>query len=287
MNGSKNSRLLLALVAALSAFSLSTVTMAQSTTSAQSTAAQSTHDTLEQAQDAQERGDWAGAEALLIPLAKAEPTNPFVFYELARVYEHINRRPDAAKLYQAIAAIPVADQAQYVVIAKDADHKKYFTTVSALATQQLAALHAADARAAALRERAIQATAPNASPKKSDNPTEALAPVQAMRQWQSAWQRKDTQAYLASYVPTYKGTRASHAAWREDRAATLRALTGTVNLNIYDVRVWPIGSNQARLTFKQILVAQGKQLARFADKTLLMSLQDGRWLIERESPYTH
>jgi hypothetical protein len=50
------------------------------------------------AREAIAKQDWRTAELLLVPLSQkqSQAQNPFVFYELAQVYEN-TRRPDAAK----------------------------------------------------------------------------------------------------------------------------------------------------------------------------------------------
>ena len=57
--------------------------------------------------------NWASAEALLVPLTQSQPKNPFIFYDLAQVYENTNRIELAKQVYQGLTNTLGTDPNQY------------------------------------------------------------------------------------------------------------------------------------------------------------------------------
>lgn len=254
---------------------------------------------LATAQAALERRDWAMAESILEPLVKAEPKNPFVYFELAQLYEHTNRAQAAKNIYQAIAAIPTAEKNNYVVLAVK-DGKKYTLLLTDLATEKLNSINASDAasssntpapatnarpplpptQAGTGPQPAIaSSTTPPATTVSTTN-LENSAPVVAMRKWTDAWQSKNVAAYIASYVPDYKGDMATSAAWQKSREQRIRNKS-KISINAYDVQVRQLSDKEVQLDFSQAYVSD--QLTSITKKTLVMANSSGRWLIAKET----
>ncbi len=240
---------------------------------------------LGEAQAALERRDWASAEALLAPLVKVEPKNPFAYFELAQLYENTNRVEAAKNIYQAIAIIPEAEKSNYVVIAVK-DNKKYMALLPNLAQERLDALNkAAPAIATAspptnlvARSAAAPTTAP--SPVSSQSAVENTPPVIGMRQWLAAWQSKRLDAYFASYVPGYKGDAITSDAWQKARTQRINIKT-KIAINAYDVSLTPLDAQQVKLEFTQAYVSNS--FVDITHKTLIMTNSNGRWLITKET----
>lgn len=239
---------------------------------------------LAEAQAALERRDWASAEALLTPLLKVEPKNPFAYFEMAQLYENTNRVQAAKNIYQAIAIIPESEKSNYVVIAIK-DNKKYMVLLPNLAQERLDALnHAAPIAAANLVARSVvsTATAPAAapSPVSSTSAVENAPPVMGMRQWLAAWQSKQIDAYFASYAPGYKGDATTPDAWQKARAQRINTKT-KIAINAYDIAITPLDVQQVKLDFTQAYVSNS--FVDITHKTLIMTNSNGRWLITKET----
>jgi hypothetical protein len=251
---------------------------------------------LATAQAALERRDWAMAESILEPLVKAEPKNPFIYFELAQLYEHTNRSQAAKNIYQAIAAIPAAEKNNYLVLASK-DGGKYTLLLTDLAIEKLNSINASDAgsasnnispQAAANARPPVAAQTASAQPQiaSSATPT-ALASnldnspaIIAMRKWSDAWQSKNVTAYIASYLPDYKGEMATAAAWQKSREQRIRNKS-KISINIYDIQLKQLSDKEVQLDFSQAYVAD--QLTSIAKKTLVMTNNSGRWLITKET----
>lgn len=238
---------------------------------------------LSEAQAALERRDWASAEALLNPLVKTEPKNPFAYFELAQLYENTNRVQAAKNIYQAISVIPEAEKNNYVVITTK-DNKKYMVLLSNLAKEKLDALNSAEtmpnpAPTSALVQRS-SVPVPASMPARSTSAVENAAPVMGMRQWLAAWQSKQLDAYFASYAPGYKGDAATPDAWQKTRAQRINT-KAKIAINAYDIAVVPINAQQVQLDFTQAYVSNS--FVDLTHKTLVMTNSNGRWLITKET----
>lgn len=238
---------------------------------------------LSEAQAALERRDWTSAEALLSPLVKTEPKNPFAYFELAQLYENTNRTQAAKNIYQAIWAIPEAEKNNYVVIATK-DDKKYMVLLSNLAKEKLDALNRAETTsspisASALTERSSTPVVAS-MPVRATSALENAPPVMGMRQWLAAWQSKQLDAYFASYVSGYKGDAATPDAWQKARAQRINTKT-KIAINAYDIAMKPLDAQQVQLDFTQAYVSNS--FVDITRKTLVMTNSNGRWLITKET----
>ena len=237
---------------------------------------------LSEAQAALERRDWANAEALLSPLVKTEPKNPYAYFELAQLYENTNRVQAAKNIYQAIAAIPEAEKSNYVVIAVK-ENKRYMVLLPNLAQEKLDALNHAEIPVSPAPALTTRSSAPAMAPvaARTTSSVENAAPVMSMRQWLAAWQSKQLDAYFASYVPNYKGdVAASTDAWQKARTQRINTKT-KIAINAYDVVMIPLDAQQVQLDFTQAYVSNS--FVDITHKTLVMTNSNGRWLITKET----
>lgn len=246
---------------------------------------------LAEAQAALERRDWAMAERVLEPLIKVESKNPFVYFELAQLYEHTNRTQAARNIYQAIAAIPASEKGNYLAMVLR-DGKRQTILLADLATEKLASLMATDAgnstptpSASSARPPALAATSatlpspPSAIATATQN-IENTPPVIAMRQWIQAWQSKNLEAYITSYMPGYKGDMNDSAAWQKNRTQRIQT-KNKIAINVYDIQFKQLSDKEVQLDFSQAYVAD--KLTNLAQKTLIMVNNGGRWLIMKET----
>ncbi len=127
------------------------------------------------------------------------------------------------------------------------------------------------------------ATAAAASePPMRDASADIAGLTEAVRQWAAAWSRKDTEAYIAAYVPGFKGGEASAAAWQASRRDRIVG-KGRISVEVSNIVVL-IGKSQKSATFTQVYAADA--LRQSNRKTLEFEQRDGRWLIVRETSAT-
>ena len=116
-------------------------------------------------------------------------------------------------------------------------------------------------------------------PKPNDAAVEAAGVRKAVQDWAQAWSRKQPDAYIAAYVPGFKGAEASAAAWQAARR--VRILNKKeISVVVSDMAV-VVGKTQWSATFTQAYTAD--QLRLVSRKTLAFELRNGRWLIARET----
>ena len=265
---------------ALAILCTTTLALVGFATSVQAQPAVGVDDSLAVAQAAIAKRDWATAEGILQPLTKSQPNNPFVFYEMAQVYENTNR-PDAAKqIYQGIASIPDAAQRQYTVVVRS-PNVNYMTSLVGLAQIKLNALNAATAvKPVVVAQAAAPAMLPKAAsvaPVVNNTTAEVTA---AMQNWAKAWANKDLNAYFASYVPGYQGDKASNAAWKKFRTNYINSKK-TIALDFADMQVTPVSADKAQMNFKQSYTSNS--FKDVSNKTLNWVKQGNTWLISNES----
>ena len=137
----------------------------------------------------------------------------------------------------------------------------------------------ASAAVAAAAASAPPAAAPAASAAAPHAADDNVAVGNAVRDWASAWSRKDVNAYLASYAPGFKGNEASAAAWQNTRRQRIigkRQISVAVSgLNV------EVQKGVAKVSFKQSYVADLLRVT--SQKTLELEQHNGKWLIRKES----
>lgn len=241
----------------------------------------STEDALVLAQDAITKRDWATAEGILQPLTKSQPNNPFVFYEMAQVYENTSRPEAAKQIYQGIASIQDAAKRQYTIVVRS-PNVNYMTSLIGLAQSKLNALNASTAAKPVV---VSQATAPKEAasataiaPSAANNPSAEV--TAAMQNWAKAWANKDVNGYFASYVSNFQRDSASPAAWKKLHKSRIESKK-TIALDFADIQVLQINANKVQTTFQQKFSSDS--YSDVVNKTLVWVKQGSNWLIEQES----
>lgn len=119
------------------------------------------------------------------------------------------------------------------------------------------------------------APAKPATPATGDAVQEAEAAVQA---WANAWSRKDVDAYLAAYIPTFTGGK-NRKAWEGERRARIEGKR-SISVTLSDVETRMQG-DKAIVQFRQQYSADALKVS--SRKTLELVKVSGRWLIQKES----
>lgn len=109
-----------------------------------------------------------------------------------------------------------------------------------------------------------------------------LAPaLEAIRTWADSWQNGDIQAYLASYVDDFKphSGNTGHDAWKDQRRQRLKS-AGEISIRLQTREIHPLNDRLVEVIFLQNY--HSSRYSDQVDKRLLLSLQQGKWLIARE-----
>ena len=103
--------------------------------------------------------------------------------------------------------------------------------------------------------------------------------AKALASWAEAWSRKDAKAYLGFYASDFKTPGGeSRAAWAAERTRRVTK-PGKISVAIEGARVTPEGNNVV-VKFRQHY--KSASLSSSANKTLLMTRQNGQWKILQE-----
>lgn len=270
------------------------ITMAQNVN-----ATQGAPDPIQLAQTAISKRDWQGAELILHPLTISQPRNPFVFYEMAQVYENTNRIEAARQIYRGLASIPDAAQRQYAIVVRT-PKSSYMTSLASLSQAKLNMLnvnHPASAAPAVATASPLSPLAPTANSslvavqaKSAPLPSPAstfsssaaseLVINQTLQSWATAWVNKDLSAYFSHYVPNYKGDLRLATAWQQQRRRNI-SNKQLIELDISEIQIKLINALKAQVRFKQVYKADEFQSTE--PKMLNMVKRGNSWLIEHES----
>ncbi len=104
--------------------------------------------------------------------------------------------------------------------------------------------------------------------------------VETVQSWAKAWSSRDVDKYLAHYAPDFTPSNMSHAAWaaqRRERIVNAKRILVIAR----DIQVKRISPNRAEVRFRQVY--QSDRFNSTSGKTLELALNDGQWLIVRES----
>lgn len=121
------------------------------------------------------------------------------------------------------------------------------------------------------------ATATTAQRRNTDDAREVQA---AVRAWAQAWERKDMNAYIAAYVPGFRGTDGSASAWQSNRRQRIVGKS-RISVELSGVTVELMPNSAARASFRQDYAAD--QLKASSPKVLELVKRDGKWLIRKET----
>jgi Tetratricopeptide repeat len=108
---------------------------------------------------------------------------------------------------------------------------------------------------------------------------EVRAVTAAVRDWASAWSRKDMNAYIGAYVNGYKGSDSSASAWQSNRRERILGKR-RINVEVSAIKV-DITKDVAQVSFRQAYAADLLRVS--SQKSLELEHHNGKWLIRRES----
>jgi tetratricopeptide (TPR) repeat protein len=155
------------------------------------------------------------------------------------------------------------------------------TTVAAATPSATPAAPAATAPNAKERASDSKPTPPERAPAASAEEAELTqAATQALQMWAQAWEKKDMDRYVKSYVPGFTPSDGkSHAEWVKDRQDRILS-KGQINIQISQVEATLVNKNTIKLRYRQNY--QSDKLKVSSVKLIEMKLQDQRWLITKE-----
>lgn len=115
-----------------------------------------------------------------------------------------------------------------------------------------------------------------ATPKSNDD--DAL--TAAVNDWAQAWASKNLEKYFASYGSDFEPAKGeSRKVWEQQRRERI-AKPSKISVDISNVKVTSVDSNNAKVRFKQSYRADGKAIS--TTKTLVMKKDGSNWFIEQE-----
>ncbi|MBR7798818.1 L,D-transpeptidase Cds6 family protein [Undibacterium fentianense] len=128
--------------------------------------------------------------------------------------------------------------------------------------------------------KAVEPKLPQVSPQKSVAATnekdQALSMVES---WAKAWSNQDVQKYLSFYAKDFQTPKGeARSIWAEDRRSRIEG-KGKIGVRIDDPTINVDGST-ATIRFKQYYSSD--RLSSTSRKTLILTKQDGKWLIKQE-----
>ena len=155
------------------------------------------------------------------------------------------------------------------------------TTVAAATPSATPAAPAATAPNAKERASDSKPAPPEKAPAASAEEAELTqAATQALQMWAQAWEKKDMDRYVKSYVPGFTPSDGkSHAEWVKDRQDRILS-KGQIKIQISQVEATLVNKNTIKLRYRQNY--QSDKLKVSSVKLIEMKLQDQRWLITKE-----
>ena len=228
-----------------------------------------------------EQGQLDKARTALEAAIRSRPNYGTAFQNLGDVYTRM-----ASRAYAKALQIEDPESAPKLALLRELYEAPVLTpTVATAAVSAPASRPAAVAVAAASTPAVVSvpaasaaaASSVTASEPRSADDTRAINA--AVRDWASAWSRKDLNAYFAAYATDFKGSDASAAAWqsnRRDRILGKRQISVEVSgLNV------SVAKGVAKVTFRQSYAADLLRVS--SQKVLELEQHNGKWLIRKES----
>lgn len=103
----------------------------------------------------------------------------------------------------------------------------------------------------------------------------------ALERWRLDWSRRDVDAYLQHYSPSFVPAGGqTRAAWEATRRKNISSRPA-IRVEVNDLRIEPLGAQQVRLTFLQNYIS-GTHQETAQPKTMRMVLGDSGWQIVGE-----
>lgn len=102
-----------------------------------------------------------------------------------------------------------------------------------------------------------------------------------VKEWRTAWTKRDVEAYLSFYSPTFKpGNGSTRADWAAARQKNLASRTD-IQVAVRGLEITQIADNRLTASFQQDY-ASGNYRENAQSKTLVLSLDHGKWQISEE-----
>ncbi len=117
---------------------------------------------------------------------------------------------------------------------------------------------------------------PQAAQKKSGESVDVLETLQI---WAKAWAKQDVEAYLANYIPNFKGREESHEAWQAIRSTRLRN-PRFIKVSLSNIKTRLADKDSASASFVQSY--QSNLIKSTVRKRVTMQMIGGKWKISSE-----
>ncbi|PKO54034.1 MAG: hypothetical protein CVU27_00055 [Betaproteobacteria bacterium HGW-Betaproteobacteria-20] len=110
------------------------------------------------------------------------------------------------------------------------------------------------------------------------NDNEAI--TSAVNRWAKAWSSKNLDQYFASYSESFQPSKGeSRKAWEQQRRERITK-PSKISVNVSNINITPVDSNNAKVRFKQSYQADGKPF--YTTKTLVLKKDGDNWYILQE-----
>jgi tetratricopeptide (TPR) repeat protein len=174
-----------------------------------------------------------------------------------------------------VAAAPAAPKPVAAAVPASAPASKPAVT-SVAADKPAASPASAPASAIAAASPARPSALPASIPAVASGTPEVEA---AVRNWASAWSKRDMTAYYAAYTPDFRGQAVSRKAWEQDRRDRI-ATRKQIKVELQDLKI-TVDGDQATARFRQVYASDA--LSTTGRKTLQLVRVNGHWLIRQEA----
>jgi Tetratricopeptide repeat len=227
-----------------------------------------------------EQGQLDKARSALESAIRSRPNYGTAFQNLGDVYTRM-----ASRAYARALQIEDPEAAPKLALIRDLYEMPMPATVAVLSTPTPTPTPPSTPAAASATRPAVVVVPPAASAASATSPAmphgddDSRAVTAAVRDWASAWSRKDMNDYFGAYVRDFKGSDTSAAAWQANRR---ERITGKrrISVEVSDFKIG-IAKDVARVSFRQAYSAD--QLRVSSQKTLELEHRNGKWLIRKES----
>jgi len=131
-------------------------------------------------------------------------------------------------------------------------------------------------RPADMKKADVAATKTSADTPKSDEDTL----TSAVNTWAQAWSSKNLDLYFASYGASFQPAKGQNRKEWEDQRKDRISKPSKISVNLSNINITSIDSNNAKVRFKQAYRADGKPI--YTTKTLVMKKEGDNWYIQQE-----
>jgi tetratricopeptide (TPR) repeat protein len=231
-----------------------------------------------------EQGQLDKARSALESAIRSRPNYGTAFQNLGDVYTRM-----ASRAYARALQIEDPEAAPKLALIRDLYEMPAPTTVAVLSTPAAASAGKPTVPATAAASSTAAASAPSAVVAAPATPTSAPAAQRAsedtravtaaIRDWASAWSRKDMNDYFGAYVRDFKGSDTSASAWQANRRERIMGKRN-ISVDVSGLKI-DIMKDVAKVSFRQAYSADLLRVS--SQKALELEQRNGKWLIRKES----